>query len=67
VVSDTRSLRLSSSQIKNLSDEEILVRFLRGFFNGWIFAPERRFIAALGLVGRKFVPVGYAGTLFDWI
>jgi hypothetical protein len=38
-IHDTRSLNLRVR--KNLSDEEILSRFVKGFFGGTVFAPER--------------------------
>lgn len=36
---DSREVRLILSN--SLSDEQILARFVNGFFGGWIFAPER--------------------------
>jgi hypothetical protein len=40
-LSDTRSilLRLPSSR-RQYSDEQILATFVKGFFGGWVFAPE---------------------------
>src|ERR1700709_710246 len=38
-VQDTRSIFLSKQEIGELSDEEILARFTKGFFGGWIFLP----------------------------
>lgn len=41
---DCFSLRISKRHLRaGLSDEEILARFTRGFFGGWIFTPERWF------------------------
>ena len=51
---DSRSIHLSKKEVADLGDEEILARFLRGFFGGWIFYPERNLIAALGAFGITF-------------
>jgi hypothetical protein len=59
---DSRLIHLSKDEIRNLSDEEILERFLKGFFGGWIFTPERTLIASLNRIGRDFIPVGFSGT-----
>lgn len=41
---DSFSLRISKRDLRaGISDEEILARFTRGFFGGWIFTPERWF------------------------
>jgi hypothetical protein len=63
IVADSRSIRLSRKDIGNLSDEEILARFLKGFFGGWIFTPERYLIGFLKGAGMKFIPVGFSGNL----
>lgn len=56
-----------------MGDEEILARVLKGFFGGWIFAPEKGLITVLGWAGRKLVSVGFEGEfpiflliLFYW-
>ena len=60
-IGDSRYINLSAKDIGKLSDEEILARFLKGFFGGWIFTPERGLIGFLKGVGLKFVPVGFSG------
>jgi hypothetical protein len=60
-VGDSRSIRLSTQGIGKISDEEILARFLKGFFGGWVFTPERYLILLLQSVGRQFIPVGFSG------
>lgn len=62
---DSYSINLAKHEIMNLNDEEILARFINGFFGGWIFTPERTLFAILGLFGMKFVPVGFSGTYFQ--
>lgn len=38
---DTRGLTITlSDQNASLSDEQVLARFLKGFFGGYVFAPE---------------------------
>jgi hypothetical protein len=59
---DSRLITLSKTEIGNLTDEEILSRFLKGFFNGYIFLPEKGIISLFRLFGRKMVPVGFTGT-----
>jgi hypothetical protein len=59
---DSRRIILSKTEVGNLTDEEILARFLRGFYGGWIFAPEKALIGALRVFGRKLVAVGFTGT-----
>lgn len=46
-LSDTRSilLRLPLSKREN-SDEQILATFVKGFFGGWVFAPEGILLSA---------------------
>jgi hypothetical protein len=63
LITDSRSIILSKAEIKNLSDEEILARFLKGFFGGWIFTPEITLIATLRGMGLPFIPAGYSCTL----
>ena len=52
---DSRSvtLRLPPSA-KDWSDEQVLARFTRGFFGGWVFGPERVALNVAGLQ-RKLV------------
>jgi hypothetical protein len=64
-MSDTWSLVLPSKEVGNLSDEEVLARFMHGFFNGWVFTPEQTLLSFLGLLGRKLVPVGFTGVSMD--
>ncbi|KAL2061302.1 hypothetical protein VTL71DRAFT_7575 [Oculimacula yallundae] len=59
---DSISINLSGSEIRELTDEEILARILKGFFGGWSFLPERTYLSALGLMGRSFIPVGFSGV-----
>ncbi|XPS70915.1 hypothetical protein M3J07_003116 [Ascochyta lentis] len=49
-VNDTRSVTVSVPT--KLSHEQILARYLVGFFGGYVFAPERR---ALKLMGKRLV------------
>ncbi|KAG4439023.1 hypothetical protein IFR05_005487 [Cadophora sp. M221] len=56
---DSISIKLLKSEIGGLKDEEILAKFLKGFFSGWSFLPERTYLGALGLMGRTFIPVGF--------
>ena len=58
---DSRFIILSKHEIGNLTDEEILVRLVRGFFGGWVFWPEKGIISLFRLFGRKMVPVGFTG------
>ncbi|PVH77616.1 hypothetical protein DL98DRAFT_463419 [Cadophora sp. DSE1049] len=58
-VPDSISINLLKSEIGELTDEEVLARFLKGFFGGWSFLPERTLFGALRLVGRSFIPVGF--------
>ncbi|CZR55848.1 uncharacterized protein PAC_05736 [Phialocephala subalpina] len=70
--SDSRSITLRRSEIAKsrkddgneegteVGDEEILARFVKGFFRGWSFTPERGLLALLARFGRKFIPVGYS-------
>jgi hypothetical protein len=63
LIPDSRSIILSKVEIRSLSDEEILARLLKGFFGGWIFAPEMTLIATLRGMGLKFIPAGYSSML----
>jgi len=62
---DSISINLLRSEIGELSDEEILARFLKGFFSGWSFLPERTYLGALGLMGRCLIPVRFTGAHTD--
>ncbi|KAH9219104.1 hypothetical protein DL95DRAFT_331287 [Leptodontidium sp. 2 PMI_412] len=59
---DSISIELLRSEIGELNDEEILARFLKGFFGGWSFLPERTYLGALGLMGRSLIPVRFTGV-----
>ncbi|OCL13602.1 hypothetical protein AOQ84DRAFT_359619 [Glonium stellatum] len=59
-ITDTRTIHLSRTEVSNISDEEILARFTKGFFSGWIFTPERHLLAGLSMFGMKLVPVGFS-------
>ncbi|KUJ18913.1 uncharacterized protein LY89DRAFT_507637 [Mollisia scopiformis] len=67
-LTDSRSINLLRSEISRshlrdgdamVSDEEILARFLVGFFGGWSFTPERGLLAALRRMGKKFIEAKY--------
>lgn len=45
-VDDTRYITLNLPA--HLSDEKILARFVKGFFGGHVFAPERSILRAVG-------------------
>jgi len=61
---DSRSIRLSKKEIGDLSDEEILARFFKGFFGGWVFAPEQNLLSFFGLFGVKVFPVGFSSQRY---
>jgi len=61
---DSRTISLPQIDIKDLSDEEILARFTKGFFNGWIIAPERFLVGVVELLGSTVLPVGFTGNLY---
>jgi hypothetical protein len=52
-VHDTHSLTLTLPH--NLSDEEVLARFVKGFFGGHVFEAER---SILRMVGREMTSLG---------
>ena len=58
-VSDTRfmTLDIPASQ-RHISDEALLARFIKEFYTGWVFAPERWLLRLL----RKDL-VGFPGSL----
>jgi len=60
-MTDSRSIFISRKEIWGLRDEEILARFVKGFFGGWVFTPENVLIGGLRMVGRKLVSVGFEG------
>ncbi|KAF2794601.1 hypothetical protein K505DRAFT_360923 [Melanomma pulvis-pyrius CBS 109.77] len=51
-VNDTRSITLQLH--RSLSDEEILALFVKGFFGGYVFGPERGMLRAVGRVITRF-------------
>jgi hypothetical protein len=59
---DSCLITLSKSEVRNLTDEEILARFLGGFFGGWIFMPEKGIISLFRLFGRPMIAVGFTGV-----
>lgn len=59
-VTDSYSIRLSKTDLRGRSDEEILASFTRGFFGGWVFTPERSLFACLRLFGIKFIPIHFS-------
>lgn len=48
---DRFSVCLVGPAVAGLSDREILARFTRGFFGGWVFTPERWIFAVTGFSG----------------
>lgn len=64
---DSRSITFSKSDIvlsrkdAKIGDEEILARFVKGFFGGWSFVPERTLLEGLRRCGRKFIEVKFRG------
>jgi hypothetical protein len=64
IFSDSRSITLSKKEVGSLTDEEILARFVRGFFEGWVFTPERWLIGGLGMLGRKLVFMSFEGESY---
>jgi hypothetical protein len=57
---DSYSIKVSRWEIGNASDEELLARFTKGFFGGWIFAAENIILMTLHAFGRKLMPVGFS-------
>src|ERR1700716_3650644 len=53
-----------ASAIAGLSDETVLALFTRGFFGGFVFAPER-FILKMG--GWNLLPARYTGELLPFL
>lgn len=54
---------LTKTEIGDRSDEEILATFLKGFYSGWAFTPERGLITSFGTFGRTMVPSGFSGII----
>jgi hypothetical protein len=50
---DTRHLTIRVP--KSLSDEEILARFVKGFFGGYVFGPERNILRATRIEITDFI------------
>ena len=51
---DTRSVLLSKRDIRGMSDEELLARFVKGFFGGWAFWPEKCLLGVITGLGLRF-------------
>jgi hypothetical protein len=62
---DSYSIRLSRREIGNTSDEELLAKFMAGFFGGWTFAVENSIILMLHAFGRQLVPVGFSSRFYE--
>lgn len=60
-LTDTRAIFLSAQEIGQLSDEEILARFTKGYFGGWIFTPELTFFKVFQLFRKQLFPVDFSG------
>jgi hypothetical protein len=61
IKTDSIAISLSKAEVGGLTDEEILARFVKGFFGGLVFAPERALIAGLKTLKMSFIPVNFAG------
>jgi len=44
---DSRTILIKNPNISKLSDEEILARYIHGYFNGWAFFPEKLFFSIM--------------------
>ncbi|KAH8768819.1 hypothetical protein BGZ57DRAFT_898537 [Hyaloscypha finlandica] len=62
---NSRLIILSKSEVRNLTDEEILARFLGGFFGGWVFIPEKGIISLFRVFGRPMIAVGFTGVAMN--
>lgn len=51
---DSRSITIRGSKLSQLSDEVLLARFVKGFFGGWVFTPERHALKALNISAGPF-------------
>jgi hypothetical protein len=58
---DTRTIFLSKNEIGELSDVEILARFVKGYYGGWVFMPELGLGKVAHTFGTSLVNVGYSG------
>jgi hypothetical protein len=58
---DSRKIILSKQEVGKLTDEEILARFLRGFYGGWVFWPEKGIISLFRGFGRAMIACGFEG------
>ncbi|GFG16533.1 hypothetical protein IFM5058_08005 [Aspergillus udagawae] len=55
VYGDSYTIRIPLRDLKpGISDEEILARFSKGFFGGWVFAPEWWALRVTGLAMTDF-------------
>lgn len=59
---DTRSIFLAEREIGKLSDEEILARFAKGYFGGWVFAVELGMCGVAHVFGTQLIRTGYSGN-----
>lgn len=62
---DSYSIRLSGREIGDTSDEELLAKFIEGFFGGWTFAAENNILLILHAFGRQIVPVGFSSRFYE--
>lgn len=51
---DSRSITIRGSKFSQLPDEALLARFVKGFFGGWVFTPERYALKALNISTGPF-------------
>jgi len=72
---DTRTVTISDPAITRLRDEQILSRYVRGYFGGWAFFPERilltslRFCFGFTLPSEfpgEYVPPSYSSSLLTY-
>lgn len=64
-VTDSHTICLSSQELRDMSDEEILARFVKGFFGGWVFAPEKVLLGFLQVFALRLVPVGFSSKRYE--
>jgi hypothetical protein len=62
---DSYSIRLSSRDVGEADDEEILAKFVKGYFGGWIFAPENTLLSLLHAFDSQLFPVGFSSKCFS--
>ena len=60
MIGDSASLNVAHELVRGVNDEEILARFVKGFFGGFIILPER-FMLRAGL--WRILPVRFSGEL----